>query len=258
MIKYFMININKALSPNDRFVVDYILKSRGITPLILSAENPGRTQNMSAAALRDCAYFGNYLPDLDYMRSIKEAGGVLACPADADSEVKAISDYVCVNTAGGGALREFAAWLVIGQNEKKMAKTTVDEAVDYLKGLSVTEEDAGQTIVVNDDFYYMIQGYETKPVTKCRLESHRKYVDIQLMISGKEAMDLVDISRLSIEEHYNAETDMAFWKAPKQMSRISLTDGDCIVLYPEMAHRGAQDLDGQHHVLKIVGKVRVP
>lgn len=41
------------------------------------------------------------------------------------------------------------------------------------------------------------------------------------------------------------------------MSKITLVAGDYIVIYPEIAHRGAQDLEGTSHVLKIVGKVRV-
>ena len=70
-------------------------------------------------------------------------------------------------------------------------------------------------------------------------------------------MDLADISRLSLKEEYDEEKDVMFWNAPSRMSKTTLLAGDCIVLYPETAHRGAQDLDESKHVLKIVGKIRI-
>lgn len=48
-----------------------------------------------------------------------------------------------------------------------------------------------------------------------------------------------------------------FWNASPQMARTTLNAGDCIVLYPENAHRGAATFKEKMHVLKIVGKVRV-
>ena len=77
------------------------------------------------------------------------------------------------------------------------------------------------------------------------------------MVSGEEIMDLADISRLSLKKAYDEEKDVMFWDVPSRMSKIILLAGDCIVLYPEMAHRGAQNLNGVGHVLKIVGKVRI-
>lgn len=40
-------------------------------------------------------------------------------------------------------------------------------------------------------------------------------------------------------------------------SKTVLSEGDYIVLYPEMAHRGAVICQKSEKVLKIVGKVRI-
>ena len=78
-----------------------------------------------------------------------------------------------------------------------------------------------------------MQSYDTRPTEECKLESHRKYIDIQVMISGEESMDIADISRLTLKEEYNEEKDVMFWNIPTRMSKTTLLSGDCIVLYPE-------------------------
>ena len=54
------------------------------------------------------------------------------------------------------------------------------------------------------------------------------------------------------------DIDLISWNIPERMARTTLKPGDCIVLYPENAHRGAisNNSKGQH-VLKIVGKVKI-
>lgn len=271
----------KAFSIKDGMVINYILKPADITPVIITARNSSIVQHrcdelgitevyqgkldklatlkeiVGADCLGSCAYFGDDTLDLKCMNPIKEAGGIAACPADAVKEVKAASDYVCVSKAGEGALREFAEWLVSDKNDEEAVKERVDKAIEYLKGLKVSESDAGKRVDVDDNFYYSIQSYDTNPTEQCKLESHRKYIDIQIMVSGEESMDLVDISRLSLKEEYSEEKDVMFWNVPSRMSKTTLLAGDCIVLYPETAHRGARDLNGTSHVLKIVGKVRL-
>ena len=62
---------------------------------------------------------------------------------------------------------------------------------------------------------------------------------------------------LSVKTEYDEEKDIMFWNIPSRMARTTLRAGDCIVLYPENAHRGAVALDKTEKVLKIVGKVKI-
>ena len=127
-----------------------------------------------------------------------------------------------------------------------------------MKNITVSETNVGEKVIVDKNFYYIVQGYSTKSENKTILESHRKYADIQIMVSGEEQMDLVDISRLTIKENYDPENDIMFWNIPKRMVRLTLTAGDSIVLYPENAYRRvAINENESRKVLKIVGKVKI-
>lgn len=61
------------------------------------------------------AYIGDDIPDLQCMEAVKEAGGVIGCPADAVAEVKKIADFVSRKNGGYGAVRDFIEWLVAGR-----------------------------------------------------------------------------------------------------------------------------------------------
>ncbi|GEM_PF-171044 len=56
-------------------------------------------------------YIGDDSNDLECMKAIKKAGGLVACPADAIDEVKEIADYVSNKKGGKGAVREILEWL---------------------------------------------------------------------------------------------------------------------------------------------------
>lgn len=62
--------------------------------------------------LNSAAYFGDDINDLDCMRSIQAAGGIVGCPADAVDEVKNIADFISSQKGGNGALREFVEWII--------------------------------------------------------------------------------------------------------------------------------------------------
>lgn len=271
----------KAFSIKDGYVINFILKPVGIVPIIITARNSSIVQNrcdelgitevyqgkidkftalkeiVGKDSIGSCAYFGDDILDLKCMTPIKEAGGIIGCPSDAVKEIRAIADYVCVNKAGEGALREFAEWLVAPKVSEEEINRRVIDALKYLLQLNVGEEDAGKKVVVNDKFFYSVQSYETRHTDECKLESHRQYIDVQILVSGEERMDIADISRLDISEEYDEDKDVIFWKLPKRMCKSTLRAGDYIILYPENAHRGAISIEESSHILKIVGKIAI-
>ena len=117
----------------------------------------------------------------------------------------------------------------------KEYEMTIEEAVCYLKKQDLAALEVG-TYKVNDDFYFMIQEYETKPAENCRLETHNCYADIQWIISGEEEIDTVSRTGLEADEEYDEKRDVAFWKEPEEMCQSILTTGSYAVLPPGQRH----------------------
>lgn len=134
---------------------------------------------------------------------------------------------------------------------------TLQEAVAYLKEQDLAAMEVG-TYEVDGDFYFMIREYETKEPAVCRLETHKNYIDIQWIISGEEAIDTVNVAGLTVEEAYDADRDVAFWKKPAEMCHIVLSSGSYAILPPSIAHQpGMRAGSLASPVKKCVGKVRV-
>jgi YrbI family 3-deoxy-D-manno-octulosonate 8-phosphate phosphatase/YhcH/YjgK/YiaL family protein len=271
----------KAFSIKDGMVPNFYLKPAGIIPVVITARESTIVENrckeigitevyqgkldklsvlkeiVGTDGLGSCAYFGDDTLDLKCIIPIREAGGIGGCPCDAVQEVKAACNYISEHKAGEGALREFTEWLLSFHEDSDDLKSRVDRALSYMKKLNVVGADCGKKVVVDDKFFYTVQSYQTKSEEDAGLESHKEYIDIQLMISGNEVMDICDTSRLSVKTPYDLEKDIMFWNIPPRMARITLKTGDFIILYPENAHRGAVKLDQAEHVVKIVGKVKI-
>lgn len=270
----------KAFSVRDGYAINYILKPAEIEPVIITGRSSeivknrcnelgidrcyqGITQKLPVLKeqigkdnLGMCAYFGDDILDLVCMIAIKEAGGLVGCPTDAVKEVKAVADYICENKAGEGAMREFSEWLIKSENSSEDLEKRIREAVQYMVNISTDELKIGR-YEVNNWFYYTVQYYQTRLSEACRLESHKEYVDIQMILEGEEAMDVVNIAELQRIEQHSIENDVAFWKPIKNMMRTVLCPGSYVILYPRNAHRGGIMVNRASWVKKIVGKVKV-
>lgn len=66
-----------------------------------------------ALNLNEIAYIGDDVNDLDAML----IAGVTACPSDAVQSVTAKADYICTNSGGNEAVREFAEKILMSQNK---------------------------------------------------------------------------------------------------------------------------------------------
>ncbi len=68
--------------------------------------------------LENVAYIGDDLPDIQCMKAVKDAGGLVLCPADAISEIRNIADFVSCKNGGNGAVRECIDYISSGNEER--------------------------------------------------------------------------------------------------------------------------------------------
>ena len=87
-------------------------KELGITEVYQGVKNKIEKLTEITKDLKSVAYIGDDINDLPCMKSVKEAGGIIGCPADAVQKVKEISDYIFKNEGGDGAVIEFIEWII--------------------------------------------------------------------------------------------------------------------------------------------------
>jgi len=129
----------KAFDIKDGYGINELLRENGIEPVIITGRESeivsnrcrelhinecyqGVTNKLQCLQdlvrkknydLSNVAYIGDDENDLECMKAVKEAGGLVACPADAIHSVMDYADFVCLNSGGSGAVREFIEFLVL-------------------------------------------------------------------------------------------------------------------------------------------------
>lgn len=132
-----------------------------------------------------------------------------------------------------------------------------DRAFDFLRN-ATPDLALGCHVLVGDDLFAGVDCYETKPRDAAKLETHRTYIDIQLLLSGRECIEVFDPTDLRVEEAYRAEKDATFYRVPERApTRITLRPGQFAVFFPEDAHLPGLQVSGvAEPVQKIVIKLR--
>lgn len=108
------------------------------------------------------------------------------------------------------------------------------------------------------DAYYIVQRYDSRDPAGCFPECHRRFVDVQYIARGREAIGWAPLSAGNpVRAAYDPERDIEFFEAARLERFVSLLEGDYAILGPEDLHRPCCRVEGPESVLKIVGKVRV-
>lgn len=89
-------------------------KKRRLDKIIQTYSKHGTAVNYS-----NVAYIGDDILDIQCMLPIREAGGIIGCPADSVKEVMDISDFISSKTGGNGAVRDFIEFIVSERNDDK-------------------------------------------------------------------------------------------------------------------------------------------
>lgn len=128
------------------------------------------------------------------------------------------------------------------------------EAFRFVESLKADELNEGRVDVRGDEIFALVQRYDTIDPAQAFYETHRRYADIQLVLSGRERMDYHVIDGLEERTPYNPDKDAAFFE-PCPGSQLLLEAGDFAVFFPDDAHAPKIAVDGPEPVLKVVIKV---
>ena len=151
--------------------------------------------------------------------------------------------------------------MIIAKLDQLTQQAAVDprlrKGLEFLKQLDPQELEPGTVEVAGREVYAMIQSYTSRPVTEpLRFEAHRKYLDIQYLVSGTEAMGWAPLEQLEVNMPYNEERDVMLGTVPAEArTLVPFTGGYAILLYPSDAHGPGLAAGEPQPIVKVVVKV---
>lgn len=131
----------------------------------------------------------------------------------------------------------------------------IKRAFEYLKQTDFSGVENGKHIVDGDTVFAILQEYDTKNDSDAKLEAHRKYIDVQYIISGEELIGVRPLIAQTPCKEYDAENDYALYD--DNCSFVKINPRQFAVLFPQDLHKPGVKVDGSIKVKKVVMKVRV-
>lgn len=132
-------------------------------------------------------------------------------------------------------------------------KPGLSEGFGFLDQPGVAELEPGRYEISDDLVFAIIEKNDGRKLEDGSLEAHRKYIDIQYIISGDESMGWSPRSELTGSTGYDEERDLEFFSDPVQ-SVVKVPEGSFAIFLPTDAHLPGI---GNGPIHKIVIKVAV-
>jgi len=127
-------------------------------------------------------------------------------------------------------------------------------AFDYLSGTDLRRAATGTFEIDGRRVYAIVQEYATLERTQGTWEAHRRYIDLQYLVSGAERIGYARANRLT-PGRYDQERD--FLPLSGAGDFLTLGPGDFMLLFPEDAHMPRIAADASALVRKVVVKIAV-
>ncbi len=130
------------------------------------------------------------------------------------------------------------------------------QAIEHVKAHVSEETPPGKYDIDGSNVFYMISEDTTEPLAARRAEYHARYLDIQIVLRGQEAMTFSTRPAAGTPDiDWLAERDIAFLSAGEQEKTVILNEGDFVVFYPGEVHKPLCAVGEPAKVRKAVVKI---
>lgn len=130
------------------------------------------------------------------------------------------------------------------------------EVCDYLNTLNLAVLENGRH-EISEQIYMNVMSFDTAPAESKQAELHHRYIDVQVLISGKESIEYgVSYPTLSLYTDYNEEDDYRLTPEIENKNTLLLHPKMFVVFFPYEPHKPGCNADNQSvNLKKLVVKI---
>lgn len=130
------------------------------------------------------------------------------------------------------------------------------EAFEFIKKIVNENAPDGDYEIDGRNVYAFVSSYETKTDSEVNFEAHRKYIDIQCVISGNEVIGFENPDDVSLIQDYKDGNDICFYGLNKNYDKIVLGKGEFAIIMTDELHAPCLSIDNKpENVRKVVVKI---
>lgn len=139
--------------------------------------------------------------------------------------------------------------------EYPFLEDAVMECFDYAQAHDLKSYDKGSHEIDGKRLFVNIVEYQTVTAEERFWEAHREYLDIHLMLDGREQIDLGFIQDMEVKDYVPADDFLPMEGAKN--SSVVLKNGDFLICFPSDAHRTAVAAGKSETIKKAIFKVHI-
>lgn len=132
----------------------------------------------------------------------------------------------------------------------------IDQAIEFIKTTDFSNYSTGRNEISEDTLFFIVNEYETKNISCEILESHRKYIDLQYMLSGNEKINYELFIDQKVKQEYDKENDYSLFY-PEQNNQFVLSHGMFALFFPNDLHMPGFANNKSEAIRKIVVKIQI-
>jgi YhcH/YjgK/YiaL family protein len=140
------------------------------------------------------------------------------------------------------------------EKQYKANKAMWDKAFQFLGDSKLATLPPGKYTIDGDNVYAMIVLGAPKKLEDAKWESHRKYIDLHYVISGKIKLGVAPVATAKVTEPYDESKDIAHYTAEGKY--LIASPKEFFLFFPQDAHRPDIKVDGVDSLKKLVIKIK--
>ncbi len=139
-------------------------------------------------------------------------------------------------------------------NQYHLNQGAWDKAFAYLKNTDLKTLSNGRHVIDSDNVYAIVTEAPSKDYDKTAFESHKKYIDLQYVITGEEKMAKTPVTSVVVNKPYDEKADIAYYTGEGKIYTVPAET--FMLFFPGEAHRPNITPGGNKVVKKIVIKIK--
>jgi biofilm protein TabA len=134
-------------------------------------------------------------------------------------------------------------------------KEVWDKAFSFMSSQNLDTLSIGKYPIDGDKVFATVTEAPDKEFDNTKWESHRKYIDLQYIIKGKEKIGVAPIDQAAVIKPYDEAKDVANYNSEGKF--YIAAPGTFFLFFPTDIHRPSIKVDGYNMVKKLVIKIQV-
>lgn len=106
------------------------------------------------------------------------------------------------------------------------------EAIEQVKQQVMPQTAPGKYELDGNRLFFLLSEDTTEPLADRRAEYHARYLDIQIVLAGREGMTFSTLPPGATDTDWLADKDIAFLPEGAQEKTVVLEEGDFVIFWP--------------------------